>query len=125
MARAKFYLKDDFPRKVYQYVLDGVVKAVSIGGTVEESAGYRPGSTYGSFPGLAAQLAPITLYDLPGASTTAWTATDLDNAQIGARISTTSALGNIRITAMWLVVDYTPAAASTTVPSKMMTMGVG
>lgn len=36
MARAKFYLKDDFPAKVYQYVLDGVVKAVSIGGQVEE-----------------------------------------------------------------------------------------
>lgn len=36
MARAKFYLKDDFPRKVYQYVMDGVLKAVSIGGMVEE-----------------------------------------------------------------------------------------
>ena len=36
MARAKFYLKDDFPAKVYQYVLDGVVKSVSIGGQVEE-----------------------------------------------------------------------------------------
>lgn len=36
MARAKFYLKDDFPAKVYQYVLDGVVKSVSIGGQVDE-----------------------------------------------------------------------------------------
>lgn len=36
MARAKFYLKDEFPRKVYQYILDGVLKAVSIGGMVEE-----------------------------------------------------------------------------------------
>lgn len=36
MARAKFYLKDDFPRKVYQYIMDGVVKAVSIGGIVEQ-----------------------------------------------------------------------------------------
>lgn len=36
MARAKFYLKDDFPAKVYQYVLDGVVKAVSIAGMVDE-----------------------------------------------------------------------------------------
>lgn len=36
LARAKFYLKDDFPRKVYNYVADGVVKAVSIGGLVEE-----------------------------------------------------------------------------------------
>lgn len=36
MARAKFYLKDDFPRKVYNYIIDGVLKAVSIGGMVEE-----------------------------------------------------------------------------------------
>ena len=36
MARAKFYLADEFPAKVYQYVLDGVVKAVSIGGMVDE-----------------------------------------------------------------------------------------
>ncbi len=36
MARAKFYLKDSFPRKVYDYIVDGVLKAVSIGGMVEE-----------------------------------------------------------------------------------------
>lgn len=36
MARAKLYLKDDFPRKLYQYITDGVVKAVSIGGVIEE-----------------------------------------------------------------------------------------
>ena len=36
MARAKFYLKDDFARKVYEYILDGYLKAVSIGGMVEE-----------------------------------------------------------------------------------------
>ena len=38
MARAKFYMKDDFPRKIHQYVMDGVLKAVSIGGLVEEWA---------------------------------------------------------------------------------------
>ena len=36
MARAKFYLKDDFPRKVYNYIVDGYLNAVSIGGKVEE-----------------------------------------------------------------------------------------
>jgi hypothetical protein len=36
MARAKFYLKEEFPRKIYQHIVDGVVKAVSIGGMVEE-----------------------------------------------------------------------------------------
>lgn len=36
MARAKFYLKDDFPRKVYQYIMDDMLKAVSIGGMIDE-----------------------------------------------------------------------------------------
>lgn len=36
MARAKFYLKDDFARKVYEYIVDGYLNAVSIGGMVEE-----------------------------------------------------------------------------------------
>lgn len=38
MARVKFYLRDDFPRKIYQYILDGVLGAVSIGGNVIEWA---------------------------------------------------------------------------------------
>lgn len=38
MARAKFYLKDDFARKVYEYIVDGFLNAVSIGGTVDEWA---------------------------------------------------------------------------------------
>lgn len=36
MARAKFYLKDEFPRKVYQYIMDDMLKAVSIGGMIDE-----------------------------------------------------------------------------------------
>lgn len=36
MARAKFYMKDEFPRKVYDYIVDGFLNAVSIGGMVEE-----------------------------------------------------------------------------------------
>lgn len=38
MAKAKFYLKDDFARKVYEYIVDGYLNAVSIGGMVEEWA---------------------------------------------------------------------------------------
>jgi HK97 family phage prohead protease len=38
MARAKFYLKDDFARKVYEYIVDGFLNAVSIGGMVDEWA---------------------------------------------------------------------------------------
>lgn len=36
MARAKFYLKDEFARKVYDYIVDGYLNAVSIGGMVQE-----------------------------------------------------------------------------------------
>lgn len=38
MARAKFYLKDDFARKVYEYIVDGYLNAVSIGGMVDQWA---------------------------------------------------------------------------------------
>lgn len=38
MAKAKFYLKDDFARKVYEYIADGYLNAVSIGGMVQEWA---------------------------------------------------------------------------------------
>lgn len=36
MARAKFYLKDTFANKVYNYIVDGFLNAVSIGGMVKE-----------------------------------------------------------------------------------------
>lgn len=36
MARAKFYMKHEFPRQVYDYIVDGYLNAVSIGGMVEE-----------------------------------------------------------------------------------------
>lgn len=36
MARAQFYLKDEFAKKVYDYIVDGFLNAVSIGGMVEE-----------------------------------------------------------------------------------------
>jgi len=36
MARAKFNIKDDFPRKVYEYIMDGFLNAVSIGGMVDQ-----------------------------------------------------------------------------------------
>lgn len=34
-ARAQFYLKDAFAKKVYEYILDGFLSAVSIGGMVK------------------------------------------------------------------------------------------
>ncbi len=54
-------------------------------------------------------FAPLTMYDLPGASTTAWTASDLDTAQIGYRISTGNT-NNVRISTVWMSIDYTYVA---------------
>ena len=53
----------------------------------------------------------LTLYDLPGASTTAWTATDLDVAQIGLE-HTGGAVTATEVSTMWLLVEYTPAAGA-------------
>lgn len=36
MARALFYMKDEFANKVYNYIVDGFLNAVSIGGMVQE-----------------------------------------------------------------------------------------
>lgn len=36
MARALFKMNDAFPRRVYEYIVDGFLNAVSIGGMVEE-----------------------------------------------------------------------------------------
>lgn len=36
MARALFKINDEFPRKVYEYIVEGYINAVSIGGMVEE-----------------------------------------------------------------------------------------
>ena len=50
---------------------------------------------------------PITIYDLPGASSTPWTAADLDVAQIGIRLSTARVYG-IWISTVWMLVEYQP-----------------
>lgn len=36
MARAKFYVDDEFPKKVHDYLVKGRLRAVSIGGMVDE-----------------------------------------------------------------------------------------
>ena len=77
-------------------------------GTVEESAEMTPTNTAFRTNGMTAVLTPsIVIYDLPGASTTAWTKTELDTAQIGVRIST-DATNNIEVTTMGLYVGHKP-----------------
>lgn len=89
------------------------IKASS-GGTTEESANITaPDTTWVTNSATAANGQPgaykLTLYDLPGASTTAWTKADLDTAQIGIRLSNTPT-GLAQITTIWLLVEYNPAA---------------
>jgi hypothetical protein len=86
------------------------VKA-SASGTVEESGNFNPGSTTYLTNAIASpNNYPLTLYDLPGASTTAWTKADLDTAQIGVRESTTDT-DFVRVSAIWLLVDHKPGVA--------------
>lgn len=86
------------------------IKASS-GGTVEESTAFTTSSTSGvtNNSSTAAEEYIFTLYDLPGASSTAWTKSDLGTTQIGVRLSATNT-NAFRNTTQWLLVDYTPAA---------------
>lgn len=87
------------------------VKASS-GGTVEEGSSITANSTtYISNNTSAVRLYSLTLYDLPGASTTAWTKSYLDTAQIGVRLTNTPA-GEARVSTLWMIVDFTPASAA-------------
>lgn len=82
----------------------------SASGTVEESGNLSgSGSTtyYTNTPNTASPyVSALTTYDLPGASTTAWSKTDIDNAQIGVRESVTDT-HYARVSGIWLTVDFT------------------
>ena len=96
----------------------------SASGTVEEGTTLTLASTTWRTHGTAAPLLPsLTLYDLPGASTTAYTKADLDTTQIGARL-TNSPTGLAQISTMWLSVDYTAVAGGTTYTTTGGAIGV-
>lgn len=83
----------------------------SPGGTVEESANLGPTSTvFTTWKPQAPRNPGLTLYDLPGASATAWTKADLDTAQIGVRETATDT-HNVRVSTLWLLVDHKPGVA--------------
>lgn len=89
------------------------IKASS-GGTVEESATIAPANTtWVTNANSTPRNYPLTLYDLPGASTTAWTKTDLDAAQIGVRMAATD-VSSCDVSTLWLLVDHKPTAAAAT-----------
>ena len=80
----------------------------SASGTVEESSAITPSNTtYVTNAAAAPRNYSLVLYDLPGASTTAWTKNDLEQAQIGVRLSATST-NAAQVSTIWASVDYTP-----------------
>ena len=80
----------------------------SASGTVEESSAITPSNTtYVTNAAAAPRNYSLVLYDLPGASTTAWTKNDLEQAQIGVRLSATST-NAAQVSTLWASVDYTP-----------------
>jgi len=85
----------------------------SASGTVEESANLSGAgdTSYQSYKIATPRQYALTLYDLPGASTTAWTKTDLDAAQIGVRETVTDT-HFMRVSALWLVADHKPASGT-------------
>lgn len=94
-------------------------------GTVEESAALDVNSvTYqGPAPLPANSNYQLTLYDLPGASTTAWTKTELDTMQIGVRVSTGDT-HFARIAAAWVMIDHKPGEGDSTAVKDIIGSGI-
>lgn len=92
----------------------------SAGGTLEESANLGGNTTTWNTNGFSSPRGyKLVLYDLPGASTTAWTKADLDTTQIGVRQTATDT-HFYRVSTLWLSVDHKPAAAVAVIPPKMV-----
>lgn len=97
----------------------------SSGGTVEESS-----SLDLSFNGWQTNHESttehnydLTLYDLPGVSTSDWTPSALDSAQIGIRHDALS-VNEVRASTIWLLVDYAEAVSDTTAPAAVSNLAV-
>lgn len=109
-------------------VLKAEIEASS-GGTIEQGASITPPATYRTNNADAnlPSLYSLVLYDLPGASTTPWTKSDLDTTQIGYK-ETTDTANTLNVTTAWLSVDSTPNAGggvTQTVFPQRMRMGMG
>lgn len=93
------------------------------GATIEQGTEITPTLTnYRTNATASPRNYSLTLYDLPGASTTAWTKATLDTAQIG--VDTTAAgAKEARVSTLWLLVDHKPteAVASTSSTNFMTT----
>lgn len=84
----------------------------SPGGTVEETGNMSlTNTTFLTNINGTPINARLTLYDLPGASTTPWTKADLDTAQVGIRESVTDT-HNVNVSTLWVSVDFTVVEAA-------------
>jgi len=99
-------------RKVTSGTLVFKVRAkAAAAGTVEASPNISSATTTFSTNAEATpKLYPLTMYDLPGASTTPWSTADLDQAQIGVETVSNTA-NNWRFTKIWMLVEYVPNAS--------------
>lgn len=80
----------------------------SASGTVEESSAITPSNTtWVTNANAVPRNYPLVLYDLPGASTTPWKKNDLEQAQIGVRLSSTST-NAAQVSTLWASIDYIP-----------------
>lgn len=96
---------------------DGIVLRIkaSSGGTVEEGSNIiMNGTTWKTNANATPRAYSLTLYDLPGASTTVWTKTDLDAAQIGMKADAAGVV-TAEPSTLWLLVDHKPTAAGETI----------
>jgi len=66
----------------------------------------------------------LTLYDLPGASTTPWTKNDLSNAQIGIHLTKAGLTEAVQVSTLWLIVDFTPNTATTLRSLQLLGVGI-
>ena len=98
----------------------------SASGTVEESSELAKNNVVWNTnnDGTKPSNYLLTLYDLPGASTTAWTKSTLDTMQIGARISVDDS-DQVLISTLWALVDYTPSGVSDLTVSKSEAVTLG
>jgi hypothetical protein len=84
------------------------------GGTIEESAALDVNAVtfQGPVPLPALGNYALTLYDLPGASTSPWTKAKLDTMQVGIREAVTDA-HFVRVASIWAIVSFTPSTSHT------------
>lgn len=106
---------------------DSIVPRIkaSSGGTVEEGTTITPVSTSYNTNKNATDFVStydLVLYDLPGASSSPWTKSDLDNAQIGFK-KTADSTNGVLVSTMWLNIDYTDNASSGKI-NRMALLGI-